>query len=123
MKVHSDIDGLDFKAMKAVMRHKADEFELTIVEDGPKTLMIETEFGQFGVAARQGAGLRLIVSAVKPDDLHVLRDALVGQIAEGLPAVAEEIVWSDTLEADQYPPNLHSPKWLRRASSALSFNA
>ncbi len=106
MKVHSDIDGLSFDAMKALMRMRAGQYELAIVEDGPQTLMVETEFGQFGVADRSPNGLRLIISALKPENIHVIRDALVGQIAEGVPEIAETITWSDTREQDRYPPNL-----------------
>ena len=106
MKVHSDIDGLSFSSMKAIMRHRAKEYELTVVEDGPETLMIETNFGQFGVAYRAPDGLRLIISAAKTDDIHVIRDALVGQIASAVPEFADKIIWSDTAEQGQYPPNL-----------------
>ena len=89
MKVHSDIDGLSFSSMKAIMRHRAKEYDLTVVEDGPETLMIETNFGQFGVAYRAPDGLRLIISAAKTDDIHVIRDALVGQIASAVPEFAD----------------------------------
>lgn len=106
MKVHSDIVGLSFAAMKAIMIHRAKEYDLTVVEDGPESLMIETDLGQFGVADRAPDGLRLIISAVKKDDIHVIRDALVGQLASGVPEFADKIVWSDTSEQSQYPPNL-----------------
>ena len=106
MKVHSDIDGLSFSAMKAIMRHRAKEYELSVVEDGPETLMIETDLGQFGVTDRAPDGLRLVINAPKTDDVHVIRDALVGQIASGVPEFADKIVWSDTAEQGQYPPNL-----------------
>ena len=106
MKVHSDIDGLSFSSMKAIMRHRAKEYELTVVEDGPETLMIETNFGQFGVAYRAPDGRRLIISAAKTDDIHVIRDALVGQIASAVPEFADKIIWSDTAAQGQYPPNL-----------------
>ena len=88
------------------MRLRAEQYDLTVVEDGPETLMIETEFGQFGVRDRNPNGLRLVINADKADNLHVIRDALVGQIAEAVPDVAEAITWSDTTEHDQYPPNL-----------------
>ena len=106
MKVHSDIDTLSFDAMKALMRLRAQQYELTVVEDGPETLMVETEFGQFGVQDRTPNGLRLVINAGKPDNVHVIRDALVGQIADAVPDVAETITWSDTSERDPYPPNL-----------------
>ncbi|MEO0772943.1 MAG: siderophore-interacting protein [Pseudomonadota bacterium] len=106
MKVHSDIDGLSFDAMKALMRMRADQYELTVVEDRQDTLMVETDLGQFGVVDRAPSGLRLVIAALKPENVHVIRDALVGQIAEAVPDIAERITWSDMSEEDQYPPNL-----------------
>lgn len=106
MKVHSDIDGLSFEAMKTLMRMRAEEYQLLVVEDGPDTLMIETDLGQFGVVDRAPDGLRLVIAALKPDNVHVIRDALVGQIAGAVPEIAEAITWSDMSERDQYPPNL-----------------
>ncbi|MEO0372238.1 MAG: siderophore-interacting protein [Pseudomonadota bacterium] len=106
MKVHSDIDGLSFDAMKALMRMRAEQYELMVVEDGPDTLMVETDLGQFGVVDRAPAGLRLVIAALKPDNVHVIRDALVGQIADAVPDIADTITWSDMSEHDQYPPNL-----------------
>ncbi|MEM7731944.1 MAG: siderophore-interacting protein [Pseudomonadota bacterium] len=105
MKVHSDIDGLSFDAMKALMRLRAEEYQLAVVEDGPDTLMIESDLGQFGVVDRAPDGLRLVIAALKPDNIHVIRDALVGQIAGAVPEISETITWSDMSEADQYPPN------------------
>ena len=106
MKVHSDIDGLSFDAMKTLMRLRAEEYQLTVVEDGAETLMVETDLGQFGVVDRAPSGLRLVIAALKPDNIHVSRYALVGQIASAVPEIAEGITWSDMSEADQYPPNL-----------------
>lgn len=106
MKVHSDIPSLSFQAMKALMRMRAEQYELTIVEDGAGTLMVETDLGQFGVQDRAPNGLRLVISADKAQNVHVIRDALVGQIADGVPDIADTITWSDTSERDAYPPNL-----------------
>lgn len=106
MNVHSDIETLSFEAMKTLMRLRAHAWELTVVEDGPETLMIETNFGQFGVKNREEGGLRLIISAAKPADIHVIRDALMDQIAQGVPDIAETVTWSDTTQDDPYPPNL-----------------
>lgn len=121
MKVHSDIDGLSFDAMKAVMRLRAKEYELTVVEDGPKALTIETEFGQFGVADRAPGGLRLIINADKPDHVHVIRDALVGQLIGAVPEIADQITWSDTVERDPYPPNLQFTEVVASAPLSAEF--
>lgn len=106
MKVHSDIDGLSFDAMKTLMRLRAEQYELTVVEDGPEALMIESDLGQFGVVDRAPDGLRLVIAAMKPENVHVIRDALVGQIAGAVPEIADGITWSDMTESDRYPPNL-----------------
>ncbi|MEO0750336.1 MAG: siderophore-interacting protein [Pseudomonadota bacterium] len=121
MKVHSDIDGLSFAAMKTLMRLRAEQYELTVVEDSAQSLMIETEFGQFGVTDRTPQGLRLLINAGTPDNLHVIRDALVGQIADGVPDIAETITWSDTLEQDPYPPNLQFTHVVARARLCSDF--
>ena len=105
MKVHSDIDGLAFAAMKAMMLHEAQEHALPVVEDTATRLQVRTEYGAFGITDRAPKGLRLDVEADRADNLYVLRDSLVGHIEHFLPEVAQTISWSDDVAAGQLPPN------------------
>lgn len=105
MKVHADIEGLAFNAMKSLMLHEASEHGLPILAQSDSALTVGTEYGSFGITAQQKIGLRLEVEADRQDNLHVLRDSLVGHIAHFLPEVADTIAWSDTVDAGSFPPN------------------
>ncbi|MCH2165712.1 MAG: siderophore-interacting protein [Marinovum sp.] len=104
MKVHSDIQGLAFPAMKAMMLHEAHEHGLPVLKDTVTRLMVKSDYGAFGIDAKDN-GLRLSVEAEHEADLFVLRDSLVAHIAHFLPDVAATIKWSDAVQSGQLPPN------------------
>lgn len=105
MKVHADITGLSFAAMKAMMLHEAEEHALPVTEDTDTALMVRTEYGAFGLQNLSGDKLRLRIEADRAEDLYILRDSLVGHIAHYLPEVAAQISWSDAVDTGQHPPN------------------
>ncbi|MEM8978269.1 MAG: siderophore-interacting protein [Pseudomonadota bacterium] len=105
MKAHADITGLSYVAMQGVMLHEAKEHDLAVLKQAPDLLKIKSDYGAFGIQDRGALGLRLEVEADTLGNLHVLRESLVAHIVHYLPDLADQIAWSDQIDAGQTPPN------------------
>lgn len=121
MKVHADINGLSFAAMQGMMLHEATEHGLPVLEQSEDWLKIGSEYGAFSILDLGESGLRLGVEAETRENLHVLRDSLVGHIEHFLPEVAATIRWSDAIDAGKLPPNLQFCELLAKTQISTDF--
>lgn len=103
-QAHSDIDGLAFAAMRAMMLHEAEEHGLPVGKNDPKEVEIHGIYGKFGLEDRADH-VRLSVASDRADHMFALRDSLVGHIEHFLPEVAARISWSDSVDEGALPPN------------------
>ncbi|WP_373636796.1 siderophore-interacting protein [Yoonia sp. BS5-3] len=98
------LPNLSFAAMQGLILHEAEEHGLPIKEQTESRLLIQTEFGVFGIE-NQDDGLRLMIKAPDADSLHIVRDGLVEHLIHYMPDLQETMRWSDNILADQFPPN------------------
>lgn len=120
IKVHTDLPGLAFAAMRQMMLHEADEHGLPVLTDTNEHLMIGSEYGAFGLTARSG-GLRLHAEATTQEQLFILRESLVEHIVHFVPDIADALRWSDGPAARALPPNFQFAEVLDTAPLGADF--
>lgn len=111
IKVHADLTGLAFPAMRQMMLHEADEHDLPVLANTDDHLMVSSEYGAFGLTART-EGVRLHIEADTDENLFILRDSLIEHIVYFVPDLADTIQWSDGPAAETLPLNFQFAKVL-----------
>ncbi|SMR83542.1 NADPH-dependent ferric siderophore reductase, contains FAD-binding and SIP domains [Aliiroseovarius halocynthiae] len=120
IKVHADLAGLAFPAMRQMMLHEADEHDLPVLANHDDHLMVSSEYGAFGLTA-QPDGIRLHVQAETDEHLYILRDSLIEHLIYFVPDLADSIRWSDGPAAETLPPNFQFAEILKRTELGTDF--
>ena len=105
-EARASLPGLTFSPTRAMILDEAKRHALAVLEDGDGRLTVRTAHGLFGL--RRGAdarGVDAIVAAADARWLFVLKNAVVEQLGQTLPAVAQGMRWSDGGAAGSLPPN------------------
>ncbi|MEP2715645.1 siderophore-interacting protein [Pseudophaeobacter sp.] len=101
------LKGLSYAAMRQVMLQQAREHELQVVENSECAVSIEVSaYGQYRLEPSE-AGIRIQISAARPDRLFMLKDSFGDTLSLLLPDRAKELRWSDSATQPSRPPNLH----------------
>ncbi len=100
----AQVAGLDFHAMSMLLLHEAAEHGLTVFENTPTMVKIESPHGAFGISIK-GGGVELGVEAEDANSLYLIREAVVEHLEHYLPDVAKSLLWSDAPKAGDPPPN------------------
>ncbi|MEM1344761.1 MAG: siderophore-interacting protein [Pseudomonadota bacterium] len=104
-QAQADLPGVGFAAMRQLILAEAQSAKLAVLEDSEGHLTVETAHGLIGLrpgAATEAAGM---VAARDPRWLFILKGAVIQQMRQALPAVAEAMRWSDGDVAGTLPPN------------------
>jgi NADPH-dependent ferric siderophore reductase len=95
--------------MRMAMLHEAQEHELPLLASSEDEVTCGTPFGNFGIHALS-EGLKIKVSAARPDWLFMLKESLVEHLAHFVPDAVENLRWSDAEEVGSLPPNFQFAK-------------
>lgn len=100
------LPGLPVERMREYILAGAREYDMRVVEDGAGGLRLDTDYGWYFLDSEENIPV-ITIDAPRVDWLHVLKDSIVGGIAEIAPEVAAGIRWSDSAQAGTEPPNMH----------------
>ncbi|WP_037308715.1 siderophore-interacting protein [Ruegeria halocynthiae] len=116
LQAETTLRHLNFDAMKMVMLHQAQEYDLPIIENNDTCVCIQMNHGclRFKNAAD---GIRTTAFAAQQDWLFMLKEGLVWQLEQFSPDTAAQVRWSDVDKAGGLPPNFHfatvqSVRWI-----------
>lgn len=115
----ADLPGTGFATMRDWMIAHARAAELPVLEDAEGRLTVETPLGQMGL--RGGDGLALMAAAQDAHNLYMIKNALVYEIGERMPAVAAAIRWSDGGAAGGRPPNFQMVQVIKNEALGTTF--
>ena len=104
LQSEADLTEISFAAMRMAMRHEAQVHELPLLTDTDDEVTCGTPFGNFGIHT-QPAGIKIKVTAARPDWLFMLKESLVEHLVHFVPDAVENLRWSDGDEGGGLPPN------------------
>lgn len=100
----TQLSGLAFAAIRALLLHEADEHDLELPENTETRVTMATEYGHLAFSAIEG-GVRATVLSDREDNLFILKESLVDSISHFAPQLIETLSWSDAEAHKGYPPN------------------
>ncbi|MEM6974201.1 MAG: siderophore-interacting protein [Pseudomonadota bacterium] len=104
-EARADLPGVPFSAMRAAILAQARETKLTVLEDGADHLTVETAHGLIGLRPGVEAETAGMVAARDARWLFVMKSAVIAQMRQMMPAVAEAMRWSESEAPGSLPPN------------------
>lgn len=117
----ADLPGVAFGPMRQVLLHQVSEHGLTLREDAPGRLTVETSHGLIGLRAGDHRAVAGHVAARDSRDLFVMKSAVVEQLRTVFPDAAEAMRWSDVAGDPVEPPNFQRTRVLSVARLGRSF--
>ncbi|MEM1382843.1 MAG: siderophore-interacting protein [Pseudomonadota bacterium] len=104
-EAQADLPGVAFSSMRHMILAQATAARLRVLEDEPGHLTVETAHGLIGLRPGITAETAGMVAAQDPRWLFVMKNAVIQQMRQMLPEVAEAMRWSDGEAAGSLPPN------------------
>ncbi len=104
-EARADLPGVAFDPIRRMLLLQVDEHGLTLQEDEPGRITVETGYGLIGLREGIDAPVAGLVAASDTRNLFVMKNAMVEQLRTVLPDLAETMRWSDSAEAGGFPPN------------------
>ncbi|MEM6847693.1 MAG: siderophore-interacting protein [Pseudomonadota bacterium] len=101
----ADLPGASFAAVRLMIMAQAKSSGLTVFEDAHQALTIGTPQGLVGLRSGTTCDVAVIVSAHDNRALFSLEGAVVAQISQVMPDVANTLRWSDNTAQRTLPPN------------------
>ncbi len=101
----TDLPGISFAAMRQMILVQAKSANLSVLEDRENLVTVETAHGLIGLRPGREAETAGIVAAVDEHWLFVMRNAVVSQMQQSMPKVAEQMRWSSGPSEGLLPPN------------------
>ena len=104
-EAQADLPGVAFAAMRQVILAQAKGANLTVLEDSDHRLTVETAHGLIGLRPGKTCEAAGMVAARDARWLFVMKNAVLQQMRQLLPEVADAMRWSDAEEQGAFPPN------------------
>ncbi|MEM8824189.1 MAG: siderophore-interacting protein [Pseudomonadota bacterium] len=101
----ADLPGVAFAPMRQIILAQAKASKLSVLEDDPNRLTVQTAHGLIGLRPGAEADTAGMVAAADLRWLFVLKSAVVAQMQHMMPQVAEAMRWSDGDAVGSLPPN------------------
>jgi NADPH-dependent ferric siderophore reductase len=100
----TNLTGLAFAAVRALLIHEAQEHDLALPENSDTKITLTTEYGDLSFAPIEG-GVRAVLMSNRADALFILKEGLIETLSHFAPELVEEMVWSDAKANQGHPPN------------------
>ena len=101
----ADLPGASFAAVRLMILAQAKSSGLTVLEDAQQALTIETPQGVVGLRPGKTCDVAVMVGARDDRALFALKGAVVAQISQVMPDIANTLRWSDDPAQRTLPPN------------------
>ncbi|MEL6531959.1 MAG: siderophore-interacting protein [Pseudomonadota bacterium] len=105
LTAQADLPGVAFASMRQIILAQATSGNLPVLRDGDGHLTVETNHGLIGLVPGQDAETAGMVAASDERWLFIMKNAVISQMRQLMPDVAEAMRWSDGDEAGSLPPN------------------
>lgn len=104
-EARADLPGVAFDSIRKMLLLEVDEHGLTLQEDEPGQVTVETGYGLIGLREGVDTPVAGMVAASDSRNLFVMKNAMVEHLRTVLPDLAEAMRWSDSAEIGGFPPN------------------
>lgn len=101
----ADLPGVAFASMRQVIMAQATSANLRVLRDEDGYLTVETNHGLIGLVPGAESETAGMVAAADDRWLFIMKNAVIAQMRELMPAVAEAMRWSDGEKTGTLPPN------------------
>ena len=101
----ADLEGVNFEVMRQMILARARSSNLKILQDEEMHLTVETAHGLIGLRPGRQTETAGLVAAESEQWLFVLKNAVLQQVRQFNPDVAEAMRWSDLDREGTLPPN------------------
>ena len=102
----ADLPGVTFAAIRQMILGHAKITKLKVLEDVEQSLTVETQHGLIGIRVGQFTAVSAMVAAKNERWLFIMKTAVVEQLRQVIPTVADAMRWSDGPAEGTLPPNL-----------------
>ncbi|MEM8916068.1 MAG: siderophore-interacting protein [Pseudomonadota bacterium] len=104
-EARADLPGVGFPVMRQIILAQATASSLKVLDDQSGNLTVETAHGLIGLRPGKGAETAGMVAARDPRWLFVMKNAVIQQMRQVMPDVAEAMRWSDGDANSGLPPS------------------
>lgn len=101
----ADLPDVTFDVMRQMVLLRAKTANLDVLENTDQALTVETQHGLIGLRAGQDAPVAAFVAAQNEHWLFIMKSAVVAQLGQVMPAVADAMRWSNGPAEGTLPPN------------------
>ncbi|MEM1190411.1 MAG: siderophore-interacting protein [Pseudomonadota bacterium] len=107
-QARADLPGIPFRAMRQAILTHAKSRNLEVLEDEQTHLTVQTAHGLIGLRPGDAAEAAGMVAAEDARWLFAMKNAVITQIRQVIPEVAEAMRWSDGDVEGTAPPNFQT---------------